>query len=94
MTITRTKDGIRIKTNALTDEIIKKVKDSLPPQPWPKGVSKSVADKLELPHELVSEAIQKLIRKGTFYAQIDGRLYMPKTSVVKKKLRDREKGEV
>jgi len=90
MTITRTIDGISVKAEALTDEIVDLVKDSLPPQPWPQGVHKAVADKLGLPNQIVSEAILKLIRKGVFKPQIDGRLYVPQSTVIKKKSKGKE----
>jgi len=100
ITVTRTKDGILTKLKGmpakaepLTEEIVESVKDSLPPQPWPKGVNKSVADKLGLSNKLVSEAIQKLIRKGVFNPQIDGKIYVPQSSVKKQKPQAKKAGE-
>lgn len=93
MTITRTQDGIGIKAKALTEEIIESVKDSLPPQPWPKGVNKSVADKLGLSADIVSEAITKLIRRGVFKVQFDGKTYVPEPSIVKRKSQAKKTGE-
>ena len=52
---------------------------NLPPQPWPTGTSKDVAEKLGLPVKIVSEAIAKLIREGVFDLQYYGKLYIPKS---------------
>lgn len=90
MTVTRTIDGIRIKAKALTNDIVELVKNSLPPQPWPGGIHKTVADKLGLSHGLVSEAISKLIRMGVFNPQVDGRIYVPQSTVIKKKSKSKE----
>jgi predicted Zn finger-like uncharacterized protein len=93
ITVTRTVDGISIKTEPLTEKIIESVKDSLPPQPWPKGVNKSVADKLGLPADIVSEAITKLIRRGVFKVQFNGKTYVPEPSIVKRKSQAKKTGE-
>lgn len=83
--VTRTKDGIDVQsqqiqteTDTLNDEVIELVKNNLPPQPWPQGTSKDVADKLGLKPKIVSEAITKLVQKGVFDLQFFGKLYVPK----------------
>lgn len=97
ITVTRTLDGIgsqlqAIQTKAtqtsnesLTEELIQSVRDNLPPQPWPTGIHKSVADKLGLPPKLVSEAITTLIRRGVYTVQMYGKLYVPASSATKRK---------
>lgn len=78
LTIIRSMQGINIKTDhSLTEDIIELVKNNLPPQPWPKGINKSIADKLGLPNKLVAEATQTLIARGVFNLQFGGRLYIP-----------------
>jgi predicted RNA-binding Zn-ribbon protein involved in translation (DUF1610 family) len=100
MTITRTIDGIDVKTQqigieseVLTDDIVELVKNNLPSQPWPTGINKSVADKLGLRRQVVAYAIQKLIRKGVFKPQIDGKLYVPMSSATKQKSQSKQSGE-
>jgi predicted RNA-binding Zn-ribbon protein involved in translation (DUF1610 family) len=88
--IKRTIDGLQVrlieipvpkpykeKVQVLNEDIIKLVKDSLPLQPWPKAIHKSVAQKLRLPNNIVSSAINELIRRGAFNPQINGKLYIP-----------------
>ena len=84
ITISRASDGIRVLGRAasaqlktLDEETIQLVKENLPPQPWPKGVGKSVAVKLGLPSKVVEEAILKLVRTGEFKVQFDGKVYEP-----------------
>jgi predicted RNA-binding Zn-ribbon protein involved in translation (DUF1610 family) len=83
---TRTGTGIRAtvvaavpQTLELTEEILALVQKKLPPQPWPKGTSQRIADESQLPHSIVTLAVQELIRRGLFNVQIDGKLYVPLT---------------
>lgn len=69
----------------LTDEIVEKVKDKLPAQPWPKRVHALVATELELPSSIVCRAIDQLIRTGVFKPQINGTLYVPEITNTEKK---------
>jgi len=85
--VTRSSAGVRItviegpgQTRELNEEIISLVQKSLPPQPWPKGISQKVALQLGLPHSTVQEANQELIRRGVFKVQIEGKLYEPVVS--------------
>jgi hypothetical protein len=59
----------------LTDEVIAKVEHAMPPQPWPKGASRKVAEELGLPQGTVADALKELVRRGRFKVQLDGRLY-------------------
>lgn len=56
----------------LSPELIERVKETLPPQPWPKGIHQTVAELLELRPTTVQKAIQHLIKTGRFSDQIDG----------------------
>jgi hypothetical protein len=85
LTATRTVSGITLKTRkitpqpvSLTPEILELVRNTLPPQPWPVGTSKLIAEKLGLPPRIVSEAIAKLTLRGDIDLQYFGKLYVPK----------------
>jgi len=100
LTVTRTRDGIAIRTKEthaeakmLTDDIVELVKNNLPPQPWPAGTNKAVAEKLGLPRKLVSDAIAKLVRMGVYKLQFDGKVYVPEPSIKKKRSKEIDSGE-
>jgi len=61
----------------LTEDIVERVAQELPPQPWPHGTHRSVAEKLGLSVSLVRRATGKLVDDGRFLQQIDGKLYAP-----------------
>lgn len=63
------------------EEIILKVKEKLPPQPWPKGVHKTVADELDIGTNIVTRSITELIRRGVFKPQIDGQIFVPESPI-------------
>jgi len=56
----------------LDEEILTRIKDNLPSQPWEKGIHKKVAAQLNVSNKLVSIAIQQLITRKIFKQQIDG----------------------
>lgn len=58
----------------LDDEILSKIQEKLPEQPWITGIHKIVAKELDVSNKLVSTGIQQLIAKGVFKQQIDGKL--------------------
>lgn len=58
----------------VTEELIEKIRHSMPSQPWAKQIHKTVAEELGLPHQQVQKAIQHLIRMGVFKDQIDGQI--------------------
>lgn len=62
----------------IDENIVLRVKESLPMQPWPKGVHKVVAERMGCKPRTVSAAIQELIRRGVFKQQIDGELFESK----------------
>jgi len=86
--VVRATEGIRIRGSVpipkpqekrkLTDEIIQNVRERLPEQPWPTGTRRKIAESLNLPTNLVGDAIQELIRRGECYLQMDGKLYVPR----------------
>ncbi len=73
--------GVRVIRAAPTPEpvpdedILKRVEEAMPAQPWPKGTTKQVAAQLELSTRVTSRAVDELIRRGVFKPQIDGQLY-------------------
>ncbi len=62
----------------VTNELLDKVKSLLPPQPWPTGTHKKVAEQLNISARLVSIAISELVKRGEALVQIDGKLYIEK----------------
>jgi len=59
-------------TEPLSPDLIERIKNALPQQPWPKGVHQTVAEQLDLKATTVQKAIQHLIKTGHFSDQIDG----------------------
>lgn len=58
-----------------TEDFLDTVKKSLPPQPWPIGVHKSVAKILNVHSACIRDAINILIERGVLYQQKDGIVY-------------------
>lgn len=66
------------ETKVVIDEnILEKLKNVLPVQPWEKGIHRIVAGTLNLPLNVTRHHISELIRRGVFKPQIDGILYEP-----------------
>lgn len=65
------------KVSALDEQLLKRVKEEMPPQPWPTGAHKAVAERLRVSPTLVTRALQELTKTGVFHPQIDGVLYAP-----------------
>lgn len=63
------------ETIVLTEEIIEKTDKLLPDQPWPVGTHKQIAHQLEIPENIISAAINELIKRGKYLVQIDGELF-------------------
>lgn len=61
----------------LPEDVIGKVQDALPPQPWPKGTSNDIATKLGLSKSDMRRAIKALISRGVFKNQVNGELFEP-----------------
>lgn len=68
----------------LSSEFLLDVKSELPKQPWPVGIHKVIAEKLEVPAAKVSKAISKLIEEGMFHRQKDGIVYDTEGNVIAK----------
>jgi hypothetical protein len=60
---------------SLTAAFVEQVNSILPPQPWPQGTHSEVAEKLSVPANMVSAAIDQLINSGRRHVQIDGELF-------------------
>jgi hypothetical protein len=58
----------------LDEAMLSKVQQSLPAQPWPRGIHKVVAEQLGVSNGTVSDAIQALIYRGIFKQQIEGQI--------------------
>lgn len=68
--------GVSIQSSIELDvDILNAVKEMLPAQPWPQGVHREIADKLDMTSSQVSKYIQVLIRRGDFMDQVDGELF-------------------
>jgi hypothetical protein len=85
--VVRTKEGLRIRSiiqfenpSDLTGDFLDLVRQKLPPQPWPTGVHKVVANDLTVNPHRVSLAIHELISRGIFYPQMNGIVYRPDKS--------------
>jgi transcription initiation factor IIE alpha subunit len=61
----------------LPEDVIKRVKAALPKQPWAKGTSQEIAQKLGISRNDMDRAIAELTSQGVFKIQIDGVLYDP-----------------
>ncbi|MGF1760024.1 hypothetical protein L4D76_19220 [Photobacterium sagamiensis] len=59
----------------IKDDLILKVQEKLPPQPWPRNIHKTVAYDLGISNRTVQRVIKHLIEKGVFYEQKGGELF-------------------
>lgn len=57
---------------SLNEELIARVKNILPPQPWPTGTHKQVVEALGITKGQYDRAIVELIKRQEVYQQIDG----------------------
>ena len=55
-------------------DLLAKIRDALPSQPWPVGIHKQIGETLGLPNVVVSRYITELIKRGEFMKQVDGTL--------------------
>ena len=55
-------------------ELLQQIEILIPRQPWPKGVHKEIATKLNVSNKLVNVSIQQLIAQGKFKRQINGKV--------------------
>ena len=56
------------------EDMVSRVREQLPPQPWPTGTHKVIAEKLGCKPKSVTAAITELIRRGVFKPQHDGQV--------------------
>lgn len=66
-------------TKPMTEELLESVFNELPAQPWPSGVHKDVAAKLQINNTTSNKAINILIKQKRVNPQIDGVVYLPKS---------------
>lgn len=59
------------------EDLVARIRQELPPQPWPKGTSQKVARKLGVAQTQVNRVITELIRRGEYKPQVDGKVYAP-----------------
>lgn len=54
------------------DDIVLKVAEHLPVQPWPPGIHADIGNTINVDKKIVYKAIQKLIATGSYHNQVDG----------------------
>jgi hypothetical protein len=69
------KESRRRENSPVPEEFLAQVDALLPPQPWPTGIDREVAEKLEVGRNRVHRAITQLMNSGRRVKQIDGVLY-------------------
>lgn len=72
----------RVKLPPVQEDDIRRVKNALPPQPWPRGTSARIADELQINYLVVQQAIDVLIDRCDVYVQRYGVLYDKEGNVV------------
>ncbi len=58
-----------IGLNSLNDELLDRIKQALPPSPWPKNVHKNVASIVGITNKLSHKGINELVKRGMFPLQ-------------------------
>lgn len=66
--------NVEYSQKLLDEDLILKIKNELPEQPWEKGIHKEVAKKLNISNKISSSGIQQLIANGDFKMQTDGKI--------------------
>lgn len=67
---------------SITEDTINKVKNALPPQPWPVGVVAKTSEVLHIERKIIFEVISILVDRCDIYAQRRGVLYDKEGNVV------------
>lgn len=67
--------GANYRIYEISPEFLQTVYVELPAQPWPTGIHKVIAQKLNCPAGKVSQAINHLIEQGRVYRQVNGVVY-------------------
>lgn len=65
---------VKKKKVVISEELLEKIRNLLPEQPWEKGTHKKIASKLDISNKIVQQAIRNLISDGIFKDQVDGRI--------------------
>jgi hypothetical protein len=68
---------INVPRKKVTPELLIRVSNLLPAQPWPTGVHRMVAQTLGVSNAVATSAITELIRQGKYFPQINGSVYYP-----------------
>ena len=63
------------RPSLVEEELVKRVNELLPDQPWKPGIHSKVAEELACGVGMCSRAIQLLIHRGVRYQQVDGVVY-------------------
>lgn len=67
----------------ITEELLDKVKNATPNQPWPEHVHKAIAEKIGISNRTALRCLTELIERGIFNPQINGIVYV-KSDLVRK----------
>jgi ribosomal protein S27E len=62
---------------SISEDLIRRVLEAMPPQPWPDGTATAVAKQIGISKAKMTSVVSELIRRGKFKHQIDGVLYVP-----------------
>ncbi len=73
ITIEKRKSFI-VNNYEITEDFLNEVREYLPAQPWPAGIHKVIAETIGSTNSKVYRAIDELIERGIFRAQIDGKV--------------------
>ena len=63
----------------ISEEILQKVIDTLPEQPWPTGIHRTVGEKLGYSNNFIFRCISNLVENGRLLPQYNGVVFVPKT---------------
>lgn len=70
--VVRHPDAGKLQPKVLDDELLERIRASLPAQPWTTGTHRVISVELNIPPQLVQLAIKQLIARGIFKKQING----------------------
>jgi hypothetical protein len=65
----------RVPGKPIDEELLNRVKEAMPTQPWPHGAARTVAVMLGIQKPIVDEAVEELTKRGVFKRQYEGVLY-------------------
>lgn len=70
-------DALERDDGPYDEDLLRKVKEAMPVQPWPTGAAKLAANELGVTPRRLSGAISELVKRGVFKLQVNGELYDP-----------------